>query len=99
MQKLFYVFLAAFLFSFISNNAKGGYLQEIQSIYGNNINDIESFTIDGDTYLAFVNEYEVINGSNKFDIESKIYKWNGKSRKKCAIKSSNQKRTYVAKCF
>lgn len=53
----------------------GSIFVEIQSFETHGAMDWESFTIDGETYLASANSY---NGST-FTINSKIYRWDGTS--------------------
>ncbi len=52
----------------------GDEIIEIQSIPTNEGSGWESFTIDGETYLAIANAYA---GSGDYSINSKIFKWNG----------------------
>jgi Chitobiase/beta-hexosaminidase C-terminal domain/EPTP domain/Dockerin type I domain/Beta-propeller repeat len=53
--------------------AKSEHFEEIQAIPTNAARDWESFTVNGETYLAVANSN---NGSTR-NIDSKIYKWNG----------------------
>ena len=55
------------------NNSTSNF-DELQSIPTSGAYDFESFTIDGQTYLAVTDFY---NGS--YNLDSKIYEWNGSS--------------------
>ena len=52
----------------------GTYFAEVQDIATNGAIDCEVFTIGSDTYLAIAN-YQ--NQSGSYNINSKVYKWNG----------------------
>ena len=78
MQKLSLIFLVVFLLLFLQvPQSEGAHLEEVQRILTKGSTDCESFVIDGDTFLAVINGYTIVDGSVQDYLNSKIYKWNG----------------------